>query len=52
MYVLFQPPVPKKSDDSEGHERPGSRLGFVAMAPETSPGDKTAPKIKVCVVCV
>ncbi|XP_053380586.1 uncharacterized protein LOC123547266 [Mercenaria mercenaria] len=36
-----KPPVSKKINSMDDLERPGSRLGFVAMAPEESSVDKT-----------
>ena len=42
----MQPPVSKKITTADDLERPGSRLGFVAMAPEEPTHDK-----KTKVVC-
>jgi len=43
---MLQPPVAKKPED-DMEERPGSRLGFVAMAPNTSPREAIEQKPKV-----
>ncbi|XP_052229195.1 uncharacterized protein LOC127843569 isoform X2 [Dreissena polymorpha] len=41
-----KPPVPKKPTEGEGHDRPGSRLGFVAMETDLSPREGTENKPK------
>lgn len=47
MNAYLQPPVAKKTVTSDDLERPGSRLGFVAMAPDQAPDDKEDTSTKV-----